>query len=317
MLSKPNPTASGAQRVWFVVLLAALGAFAGYGYALLVQPTYVARAYVVAVGRTADDNASAVSHARAYAKIVSQGEVVLAAVTASGGGVPADQIRRQVHATADPDGPVIEIAGSSSDAQRAADLANLVAAGMISVSAGHGDRTRVDLVVLSDADPPADPVSPRPVVDVAVGTAVGLLLAGLVLLTIGQTRTSPGPPSAPKSLEAHRSSGGAYPMWIARRSPTQLPEASNPITVRHKTRRGLRSCQKCFTSANPRSLEWPRTSPRSASIRPSGAGTSLSPAHLEVTWPRSFGSAESPGPGGTPAGSPDCAWFPKRWHFGT
>ena len=223
MVSKTNVDVNGARRLWFVILLTALGALAGYGYAVLVQPTYVARAYVVAVARGAGDNAPAVSYAQAYAKIVSQGDVVDAAISASGGGVQAGEIRRHVQATASPEGPVIEIAGSSSDARRASDLANLVAAGVISVSSQQSDRTRVDLVVLNEANPPADPVSPRPVVNVAVGAAVGLLLGGLVLLTMRRNRTSPGQPSAPTSVEPDGVSGNGAVSSVDRATVTTKP----------------------------------------------------------------------------------------------
>lgn len=183
MLSTTRPYEAVTRRWWVVALLTLLGAIAGYLFSALAQPTYVARAYVVAVARGAGDNASAASYAEAYSKVASQGEVVAAAVNASGGNVQADEVRHQVHATAASQGPVIEIAGQAADPQRASDLANMVGAGVISVSTRQSDRTRVDLILLSQADPPADPVSPRPVIDVAVGASIGLLLGGLFMMT--------------------------------------------------------------------------------------------------------------------------------------
>jgi len=208
MVSAADRLRNVAQRWWVVALLATLGATAGYGYALLAQPTYVARAYVAAVARGAGDNAAAVSFAQAYAKIVSQGDVVNAAVDASGGGIAPGEIRRQVQASATSGGPVIEIAGSGGDAQRAANLANLVAAGVISVSAEQSDRTRVDLILLSRADPPAEPVSPRPLVDIAVGAAVGVLLGGLALVTGAELRRTTARPSQPTVARPPEFRGG-------------------------------------------------------------------------------------------------------------
>lgn len=193
MASNSKIQNSGVPRWWPVVLLALLGAIAGYGYARLADPTYIARAYVAAVARGAGDNAAAASYAEAYARMAPQGDVVSAAVRASGGGVSPGEFRRQVQASTSPEGPVMEIAASGSDPQRAADLANLVAAGVISSSARHAGQTRIDFILLSSADPPVDPASPRTGLDVLVGAAVGLLLGGLVMLAgTGRGQLRPG-----------------------------------------------------------------------------------------------------------------------------
>ena len=206
----------GVRRWWPAALLVGLGAIAGFGYAQVAQPTYVTSAYVAAVARDAGDNLAAVSYADAYARIARQGDVVNAAVKTSGGGVSSDELRRQVTTTTSPEGPVIEVTGAGSTPQRAADLANLVAAGVISTAGRNSDQTRVDLVLLSPAIAPPDPASPRPVLDVAVGAAVGLLLGGLVVLSGGRRsstgsgmgRVSPAAsPAAPGSRQSEPGNG--------------------------------------------------------------------------------------------------------------
>jgi capsular polysaccharide biosynthesis protein len=166
-----------------VVLLALLGAIAGYGFARLATPTYVGRAYVAAVARGTGNDQSAVNYAGAYAKIAVQSEVMNAAARASGGRFTPDELRTHVRTSTSPDAPVIEIAGSAGNAQHAADLANQVAAGLITIAARTGDQTRIDCVLLSRADPPAGPAAPRAMLDVAVGAAAGALLGGLLMLS--------------------------------------------------------------------------------------------------------------------------------------
>jgi capsular polysaccharide biosynthesis protein len=179
------------RRWWVVALLAAIGAVAGYGFFRLTSPTYVARAYVAAVARDPGNNAAAVSYAQAFARIVPQGDVVNAAASLSAGRYAPAELRRQVRATASPDAPVIELAGSAGSAQRAADVANLMAAGLVSTATKHSADTRIAVVLLSAADLPAEPDSPQRDVDIAVGAAVGVLLGGLVVLTRGHRGRGP------------------------------------------------------------------------------------------------------------------------------
>jgi capsular polysaccharide biosynthesis protein len=182
------------RRWWVVALLAGLGAVAGYGFVRLADPTYIARAYVVAVARDPGNSTTAVSYAQAFARIVPQGDVVNAAAGASRGDASPAELRRQVQASTSPDAPVIEIAGSANTAEHAADLSNLMAAGLIGTANRHSADTRINLVLLSAADPPAEPASPRPVLDLAVGAAAGLLLGGLLVLAgSGRARTRPTP----------------------------------------------------------------------------------------------------------------------------
>jgi capsular polysaccharide biosynthesis protein len=195
MVSTANTLRNGARRWSLVALLAVLGAVAGYAFARVAPPTYVARAYVAAVARAAGDNPAAVSYANAYAKMASQSDVLNAAVQASGGSSSAAELRTHVRATTSPDAPVIEVTGSARSAQQAADMANQVAAGLVSTAARTSNKTRIDFVVLSAAGTPVDRAAPRPALDVAVGAAVGVLLGGLVLLTglgRGPTRRGPG-----------------------------------------------------------------------------------------------------------------------------
>lgn len=166
-----------------VAVLALLGLLVGLGYAVLAPPTYTARAYVLVVADTPGDGAPAVSYAQAYARLVGQGAAVDSAAGASRGTASASELLRSVRASASPDAPVIEVSGSAGSAARAVDLTNLMANGLVSTAGARTRETRMRLVLLSPAFPPPAPSSPRPAPSVAVGTAVGLLLGGLLVLT--------------------------------------------------------------------------------------------------------------------------------------
>lgn len=169
------------RRWWLIGLLTILGAFGGLGYGLMSDPVYTAKAYLIVVTGNPSDS-TAVSYAQAYARIADQGAALNAAAAASNGTSSVDELRRQVRASASRDAPVIELTGSASSASRAADVANLVADGLVTTANRHTADTRMGLTVLSAAIPPTGPTSPRLGLSVAVGAAVGLLLGGLALL---------------------------------------------------------------------------------------------------------------------------------------
>jgi capsular polysaccharide biosynthesis protein len=202
-------TLSRLVRRWRpTVLLAALGALVGLGYALFSQPVYAAKAYVAVVAQDPADS-TAVSYAQAYARIGVQGATLAAAADASNGAASPGELQRSVRTSSSPDAPIIEVTGSAASPRHAADLANLVADGLVHTANDHSADTRMKLFVVSAATPPADPVSPSPVLDVAVGLAVGLLLGGLALLAgVGRTGADPGQ-VRPAVVDPSRSADGA------------------------------------------------------------------------------------------------------------
>jgi capsular polysaccharide biosynthesis protein len=176
------------RRWWLAGMLVVLGALAGLAYALLSPPTYPAKAYVVA--QNPADSASAVGYAQAYARTAGQGGTLDAA--AAGGGAPASakELRRQIRVSASPDAPIIEVTGSARSAGRAAELANLVANGLVRTADRHSADTRTKLTMLGAASPQAEPASPWLALDVTVGAAVGLLVGLLAVLAgVGRPRT--------------------------------------------------------------------------------------------------------------------------------
>jgi capsular polysaccharide biosynthesis protein len=223
------------RRWWLVGVLVVAGALAGFGFAAATTPTYTSKAYVVVVAQNPGDNTSAVSYAQAYARIAEQGDVLDAAVTASKGTTSVAELRRQVRASSSPDAPIIEITGSASSPGKAADLANLVAGGLITTANRHGTDTRITLALLSRAAPPADPSAPHRTADVAVGAAVGLLLGGLAVLAgAGRFRRRPTPaepggpePGGPES--GGPEPGAPEPGPAQHRRPAEPTSAAEPI----------------------------------------------------------------------------------------
>lgn len=169
------------RRWWLIGTFIVLGAVAGLAYGLLRPPVYAAKAYVVVVAQNSGDS-TAVSYAQAYARIAGQGEVLATAASASNGTATPAELRSAVRASSSPDAPIIEITGSGRPAGHSADLANLVANALTGTANRSSADTRVRLVLVSAAVAPVDPASPRPPLDVAVGAAAGLLLAGLAML---------------------------------------------------------------------------------------------------------------------------------------
>lgn len=191
-----KPPHSAIRRWWTVGLLFVIGAAAGLGYAALAPSAYTAKAYVAVVAQNPADSASAVSFAQAYARIADQADALNAAAAASSGTITPGLLRQQVQASASPDTPVIEITGSARSGRQAAQVANLLASGLIQTANNHAADTRMRLTLLSGAVPPMDPSSPRLPLDVAVGAAVGLLLGGLALMA---GTSAPGPRGSPRT----------------------------------------------------------------------------------------------------------------------
>lgn len=221
-------TNQGARRWWLTAVMALVGGLAGLGYAVLEAPTYTATAYVVVVKVNPEDNTSAVSYAQAYARLVRQGEVVSAATTASGGTATVSELRSSVRASASPDTPVIEVSGSAGTAERAADLSNLVAEGLVSTGKAQAPSTRMNLVLLSPAYPPPEPSSPRPVLSIAIGMVVGFLLGSLFLLFRPADGGRPGlDPDRTAVLMQHPDDRGRFDdTTMSRRTDDLLRESS-------------------------------------------------------------------------------------------
>jgi capsular polysaccharide biosynthesis protein len=173
------------HRFGLLLVLTVLGGTAGAVYSATATPTYRATAYVV-VTADAGEPFAAVNFAQAYGRVATTGPAAANAAKTIGAGAARDLAR--VTASTSPDAPVIEITASGPDAGRVQTVANAVAQGLVDFAATRKAETRVGASMLAQAAKPGQPSSPKPPLEMAVGAAAGLLLAGLAALAgVGRT----------------------------------------------------------------------------------------------------------------------------------
>jgi capsular polysaccharide biosynthesis protein len=194
-----SPTAEILRRLvarnGLLIVTTLLGVAAGWLYAAIRAPSYEASAYVVLTPSSPSvADSTAVSFAQAYGRITTQGGVLRTAV-AIAGERSEDSLRRAVRVSTSPDAPMVRVTGSAGTASQAAARANAVATALIAYGNQRSARTRVRLDSFADASPPADPTSPRPALDMAVGGAAGLLVGGLAIAAGAGRRTARGGPA--------------------------------------------------------------------------------------------------------------------------
>jgi capsular polysaccharide biosynthesis protein len=167
------------HKFGLLLVLTVLGGTAGAVYSATKTPTYQATAYVV-VTAEAGEPFAAVNFAQAYGRVATTGPAAENATKTIGAGAARDLAR--VTASTSPDAPVIEITASGADPGRVQVVANAVAQGLVDFAATRRTETRVGVSMLAQAAKPTSPSSPKPPLELAVGAATGLLLAGLAAL---------------------------------------------------------------------------------------------------------------------------------------
>ncbi|GIJ68145.1 Wzz/FepE/Etk N-terminal domain-containing protein [Virgisporangium ochraceum] len=228
------------HRFGLLLVLTVLGGTAGAVYSATKTPTYRATAYVV-VTADAGEPFAAVNFAQAYGRVVTTGPAAENATKTIGPGAAADLAR--VTASTSPDAPVIEITAAGPDAGRVQVVANAVAQGLIDFAATRKAETRVGVSMLAQAAKPARPSSPKPPLELAVGAAAGLLLAGLAALAgVGRSaltrRRDPGPadgdPVAGSAATQHIVASAAVPLprQLAPPKPTLSMVIPPPVSAR-------------------------------------------------------------------------------------
>ncbi|MFD0397646.1 Wzz/FepE/Etk N-terminal domain-containing protein [Kitasatospora sp. NPDC127121] len=185
------------RRWWPVALAVPLGAAAGAGYAVVSHPSYAASAYVLVVPQNPGEAATATNFAQAYGRLAGQPQVL--AVAAVETGHTRAQLESLVHGTTSPDAPMIEITGTGTRPQEAAQTADAVARSLVSFANTSSKDTSVRLVTLAPAAEPDKPTTPSAALDVAVGGAAGLLVGALVMMT--RRRGEAAPPEAAEPAE--------------------------------------------------------------------------------------------------------------------
>jgi hypothetical protein len=157
------------------------GALGGFAYGNLKSPTYSATSFVLVVGQP-DAGPAAVNFAQAYARLAPRPETL---AWSSKGMPPAvrERARHNLQASASPDTPLVRLTGTADTPVRAAEYANTAADALVRYGVAHQQDTGVRVALMTEADTPLTPSSPNLPMNVAVGTATGLLLGGLVAVT--------------------------------------------------------------------------------------------------------------------------------------
>jgi capsular polysaccharide biosynthesis protein len=176
-----------ALRVGLPLAIVIAGMLTGLGYGLFKTPGYSATSYVLVVSQPDEGPPAAVSFAQAYGRLAALPETLAWASTPLR---PADvaRARENIQASTSPDTPLVRLTASANTPERAARFANTAADALVRYGNAHQMDTGVRVALMTEAAVPLSPSVPDLPLNVAVGTATGILLAGLVIATGAGTR---------------------------------------------------------------------------------------------------------------------------------
>ncbi|MCI4658226.1 polysaccharide biosynthesis tyrosine autokinase [Cryobacterium zhongshanensis] len=178
------------HKSWVMILVFVLVAVAAAAtYSLMQTPKFSASAKVFVSTQstgTAQDlaqgNSFSVQRVKTYSDLVAAPIVLLPVIGTLGLGITADDLAKQVTASAPLDTSIIEIAVSDTDPVRAADIANAISISLAAVVQTietpniTGAVSPVKLTRAQEATVPSVPVSPNVPLNIALGLLVGLAL---------------------------------------------------------------------------------------------------------------------------------------------
>lgn len=182
------------RRHWFLVVFAAvLGAAAGLLISFVQTPSYRASTEVFISTQAADTssdlvqgNAFTLSRVNTYARLAGSEEVLERVADRLELEVPVRDLMERVEAMPVTNTAILEISALSDDPALAADLANATAASLaeaVEELETTGSTSPVRLATIVSADVPAEPESPRPVLQAILG-ALLLAVAALAFIVI-------------------------------------------------------------------------------------------------------------------------------------
>ncbi|WP_433476055.1 Wzz/FepE/Etk N-terminal domain-containing protein [Spirillospora sp. CA-142024] len=194
-----GPLAALLRRCGLSIAFVLAGLLGGLGYALLAPTTYTATAFVLVVegGNGGDTGPAAVSFAQAYGRLAPLPETLAYSTIPLPRGA-AGATREHIQASTSPDTPLIRLAGSARTRRDAAAFANAAADALVRYGTAHRKDTGVRVAPMTLAAPPSAPSSPNLPLGVAVGTASGILLAGLSTAVLSGRRGRGGRPETPR-----------------------------------------------------------------------------------------------------------------------
>ncbi|WP_018654389.1 Wzz/FepE/Etk N-terminal domain-containing protein [Actinomadura flavalba] len=181
MKQPPGPLRSLTRAFGLGAALVTAGTAAGAGYALIKTPEYTATAHVIVVTDADDSGPAAVNFAQVYGRLATLPETLRWGDREWPSGSPR-RAAEHLRASTSPDAPLIRVTGTATGASDAAAFANAGADALVRFGAARRQDTGVRIALMSEATPPLRPSSPRLLLDIAVGAASGVLLAGLAAM---------------------------------------------------------------------------------------------------------------------------------------
>lgn len=194
------------HKHWVLIVAAALaGISIAAGVSLLVEPTYEGKTELYVSVRSENEGSTELAQGSTFARQSVQSYVNIVSTEVVLGPVINDlklkesvaELAECIEATAPVDTAMIEISVKDEDGETAAKIANSIGENLIRVvqeelesSAGDSDASPVKLTTVQPAAVPEEPVSPRVLLNVAIGGLLGLAVGiGIaVLRTLLDTR---------------------------------------------------------------------------------------------------------------------------------
>lgn len=179
--SIPSSLRTLAGRFGLTLVIVLSGFLSGLAYGLVKPPTYSATAFVLIVSQR-EPGSAAVNFAQAYARLAPLTETL----AWSANGLPPEmreRAQRSLQASSSPDTPLVRLTGTASTPARAAEYANIAADALYRYGIAHQRDTGVRVALMTEAAPPLVPSSPNLPLNIAVGTATGILLGGLAAVS--------------------------------------------------------------------------------------------------------------------------------------
>ncbi|MGG7464743.1 polysaccharide biosynthesis tyrosine autokinase [Plantibacter sp. YIM 135347] len=187
------------RKYWILIAaLTLLGVGSAATYSLLQTPTYSSSAKVFVSIQSSDNvqelaqgNTFTQQRVKTYADLVNTPIVLLPVVATLDLNKTADELSKQITASAPLDTTLIEIIATDTDPVRAADIANTAAESLTGVVADietpdNGGASPVKLTRVQEAGVPTKPVSPNVPLNLALGLLVGLVL-GVAFAVLRET----------------------------------------------------------------------------------------------------------------------------------
>ncbi len=253
------------RRWWAVVLVAALlGGGAGLAHTVLAQERYEASTTVFfslqrgeTVGELAQGNTYTLDLVQSYASVATMPIVLDPVVADLGLDASSTELARDVTARAPLGTVLLEITATQPTAERAAAVADAVAArldgAVTRLSAGREGSGAVTVTTTQPASVPTSPAWPRPVLDVGVGLLGGLLVGIAVALVLGVARARVDSRESLARLTA-TPLVGSLPDDPRGRTPV-VASAAEPLGARSEAYRSLRTNLDFLRASPPSGAE--------------------------------------------------------------